>query len=152
MPHRHHQAQEAGLTSAEVAERTARGETNSVPDATSRSVWEIVQANVLTLFNGIVGGSFVLLFILDQWRDALFGFSALGNALIGIIQEYRAKKSLDRLAILHAVDARVVRDGAPGRVPAAELVPDDVVLLNPGDQVTADLRIFDGAVTRTSRC
>ncbi|MGK3648459.1 HAD-IC family P-type ATPase [Pseudarthrobacter enclensis] len=146
MPHRHHQAQEAGLTSAEVAERTARGETNSVPDATSRSVWEIVRANVLTLFNGIVGGSFILLFVLGQWRDALFGFSAVGNALIGIVQEYRAKKSLDRLAILHAVDARVVRDGAPGRVPAAELVPDDVVLLNPGDQVTADLRLLDGAV------
>ncbi|ACL40049.1 ATPase, P-type (transporting), HAD superfamily, subfamily IC [Pseudarthrobacter chlorophenolicus A6] len=143
MPHRHHQAEEAGLSSAGVAERTARGETNSVPAATSRSLWEIVRANVLTLFNGIVAGSFILLFVLGQWRDALFGFSALGNALIGIIQEYRAKKSLDRLAILHAARSRVIRDGVPQWIPAQDLVPDDVVLLSAGDQVSADLRLLD---------
>ncbi|SDT33726.1 cation-transporting ATPase E [Pseudarthrobacter equi] len=143
MPHRHHQAEEAGLSSAGVAERTARGETNSVPAATSRSLWEIVRANVFTLFNGIVAGSFVLLFVLGQWRDALFGFSALGNAVIGIVQEYRAKKSLDHLAILQAARSRVIRDGVPQWIPAEDLVPDDVVLLSAGDQVSADLRLLD---------
>lgn len=133
-----------GLSSAEVTERTASGLANSVPGTTSRSVWEIVRANVLTLFNGIVAGCFVLLFVLDQWRDALFGFSALGNALIGIIQEYRAKQSLDRLAILHAARSRVIRDGRAQQVAAEALVPDDVVLLSPGEQVTADLRLVDG--------
>lgn len=134
----------SGLTTAQVLERTGRGLTNTVPGTTSRSVWEIVRANVLTLFNGIVAGNFILLFVLDQWRDALFGFSALGNALIGIIQEYRAKQSLDRLAILHASRSRVIRDGEAKSVPAGELVPDDIVLLSPGEEVTADVRLLDG--------
>lgn len=133
-----------GLTSAEVLERTSAGRTNSVPGTTSRSLWEIVRANVLTLFNGIVAGCFILLLVLDQWRDALFGFSALGNSLIGIVQEYRAKRSLDRLAILHAAESRVVRDGTPRQIPADALVPDDIVLLSAGEQVSADLRLLDG--------
>lgn len=133
-----------GLTTAQVLERAGRGRTNTVPGTTSRSVWDIVRANVLTLFNGIVAGSFVLLFVLDQWRDALFGFSALGNALIGIVQEYRAKQSLDRLAILHTSRTRVIRDGRTQSVPAGDLVPDDVVLLSAGEEVTADVRLLDG--------
>lgn len=134
----------SGLTTAQVLERAGRGLANTVPGTTSRSVWEIIRANILTLFNGIVAGSFILLFVLDQWRDALFGFSALGNALIGIIQEYRAKQSLDRLAILHASRSRVIRDGEAKSVPAGELVPDDIVLLSPGEEVTADVRLLDG--------
>lgn len=133
-----------GLTSADVLERTSAGRINRVPGTTSRSLWEIVRANVLTLFNGIVAGCFILLLVLDQWRDALFGFSALGNSLIGIVQEYRAKKSLDRLAILHAAESKVVRDGRPQRIPADALVPDDIVLLSAGEQVSADLRLLDG--------
>ena len=133
-----------GLTAAEVKERTNAGRINSVPGTTSRSLWEIVRANVLTLFNGIVAGCFILLLVLDQWRDALFGFSALGNSLIGIIQEYRAKQSLDRLAILHAAKSRVIRDGVPQQIPAEALVPDDIVLLSAGEQVTADVRLLDG--------
>ncbi|ADX73246.1 P-type ATPase, translocating [Pseudarthrobacter phenanthrenivorans Sphe3] len=132
-----------GLSSAEVRQRTEEGRVNRIPGATSRSIWEIVRANVLTLFNGIVAGSFILLFVLDQWRDALFGFSALGNSLIGIIQEYRAKQSLDRLAILHAARSRVIRDSLPRQVPAEELVPGDVVLLSAGEQVSADVRLLD---------
>lgn len=133
-----------GLTSAEVLERTNAGRINNVPGTTSRSLWEIVRANVLTLFNGIVAGCFILLLVLDQWRDALFGFSALGNSLIGIVQEYRAKQSLDRLAILHAAKSRVVRDGRAQQIPADALVPDDIVLLSAGEQVSADLRLLDG--------
>ncbi|MBD1536879.1 HAD-IC family P-type ATPase [Pseudarthrobacter sp. NKDBFgelt] len=133
-----------GLSSAEVLARTNAGQTNSIPGATSRSVWDIVRANVLTLFNAIVAGCFVLLLVLDQWRDALFGFSALGNSLIGIVQEYRAKQSLDRLAILHAAQSRVIRDGSTRLVPAEALVPDDIVLLSAGEQVAADVRLLDG--------
>ncbi|WP_374152969.1 HAD-IC family P-type ATPase [Pseudarthrobacter sp. WHRI 8279] len=133
-----------GLSSDEVLARTRAGRINSIPVATSRSVWDIVRANVLTHFNAIVAGCFVLLLVLDQWRDALFGFSALGNSLIGIIQEYRAKQSLDRLAILHAAQVRVVRDGSPRLIPAEALVPDDIVLLSAGEQVAADVRLLDG--------
>jgi len=133
-----------GLSSAEVRERSAAGRINSVPTATSRSVGEIVRANVFTLFNGVVGGCFLLLLVLGQWRDALFGLSAVSNSLIGILQEYRAKRSLDRLAILQAATSTVIRNGTRETIAAEELVPDDLVVLNAGDQVTADLVLLDG--------
>lgn len=131
-----------GLSTAEVQERTGAGRVNSVPTATSRSVGEIVQANVFTLFNGVVGGCFLLLLVLGQWRDALFGLSAICNSLIGIIQEYRAKRSLDQLAILQGARNTVVRNGARESISSEELVPDDLVVLNAGDQVTADLLLL----------
>ena len=134
-----------GLSTAEVLERTTAGRVNSVPTATSRSVREIVQANVFTLFNAVVGGCFILLLVLGQWRDALFGLSAISNSLIGIIQEYRAKRSLDQLAILQAARNTVVRNGARQTISSEELVPDDLVVLNAGDQVTADLLLLAGA-------
>ncbi|MFD5277983.1 HAD-IC family P-type ATPase [Pseudarthrobacter sp. NPDC058362] len=134
-----------GLTGGEVLERTSTGRVNRVPFAVSRTIWQIVRANVLTLFNGIVAGSFLLLFLLDQWRDALFGLSAVGNSVIGIVQEYRAKRSLDQLAILHAAKTNVLRDGTKQKIPAECLVPDDLVVLSAGDQVTADLELTDGS-------
>ncbi|MBX7444551.1 MULTISPECIES: HAD-IC family P-type ATPase [unclassified Arthrobacter] len=140
-----HRGAPEGLSTAEVLERTHSGQVNSVPAATSRSVWDIVRANVFTLFNAIVGGSFLLLLVLGQWRDALFGLSAISNALIGIIQEYRAKRSLDQLAILHAATSRVIRNGARTEIPSGELVADDLVVLSAGDEVTADLQLLDGA-------
>ena len=100
-----------GLSQGEVATRVERGLTNRVPDTTSRSLWQIFRANVFTLFNAIVGTSFLLLLFLGQWRDALFGLAAVSNAVIGVVEEYRAKKSLDRLAVLNAPLARVLREG-----------------------------------------
>ncbi|MEW1811187.1 HAD-IC family P-type ATPase [Pseudarthrobacter phenanthrenivorans] len=135
----------AGLSTAEVQERTLAGRVNSVPTATSRSIGEIVRANVFTLFNAVVGGCFILLLALGQWRDALFGLSAVSNSLIGIVQEYRAKRSLDQLAILEAARTTVVRNGARELIPSGELVPDDLVVLNAGDQVTADLVLLAGS-------
>ncbi|ABK04846.1 cation-transporting ATPase E [Arthrobacter sp. PvP102] len=131
-----------GLSSADVSERVRGGLTNLVSNASSRSLWDIFRANVLTLFNAIVAGSFVLLLALGQWQDALFGFAAVGNAVIGVVQEYRAKKSLDRLAVLNSPHARVLRDGAIQDIPTAEVVLDDVILLFAGDQVPADATVF----------
>src|SRR6478736_357701 len=131
-----------GLTTGEVQERTAAGRINSVPTATSRTVLAIVQANVFTLFNAVVGGCFILLFVLGQWRDALFGLSAISNSLIGIVQEYRAKRSLDQLAILQVARNTVVRNGARETISSEDLVPDDLVVLTAGDQVTADLLLL----------
>ncbi|CAN7498396.1 HAD-IC family P-type ATPase [Arthrobacter sp. LjRoot78] len=132
-----------GLSSADVSERVRGGLTNLVSNASSRSLWDILRANVLTLFNAIVAGSFVLLLALGQWQDALFGFAAVGNAVIGVVQEYRAKKSLDRLAVLNSPHARVLRDGAIRDIPTAEVVLDDVILLFAGDQVPADAAVYD---------
>lgn len=133
----------AGLSQGEVSTRMREGLANLAPDVTSRSIWEIVRANVLTLFNAIVGTSFVILLLLGSWQDALFGLAALGNAVIGVVQEYRAKRSLDRLAVLEAPLARVLRDGTVQEIMTADVVLDDVLVLRAGDQVTADAAVLE---------
>jgi cation-transporting ATPase E len=132
-----------GLSSIEVEELTARGLANVVDGQTSRSIWSIVRANVLTLFNGVVLGGFIVLLALGRWQDALFGFTAICNAAIGVVQEFRAKRSLDRLAVLHAPLARVDREGGVASIAVAEVVQGDLLLLRAGDQVTADGTVLD---------
>jgi cation-transporting ATPase E len=127
-----------GLSSAAVSERVSEGLTNAVSRVSSRSVWDIVRANVFTLFNAIVAGSFALLLVLGQWRDALFGLAAVSNAVIGVVQEYRAKRALDALAVLNSPRARVVRDGVEVEVAVEDVVLDDLLVLRTGDEVTAD--------------
>ncbi|MGN6445956.1 HAD-IC family P-type ATPase [Amnibacterium sp.] len=129
---------EEGLSSAAVAARVADGLTNAVPTRVSRTVAAIIRTNVLTLFNAVVAGGFVLLLAIGSWRDALFGLSALANAVIGIAQELHAKRLLDRLAVVTADRAVVVRDGAALEVAARDLVLDDVLALRAGDVVVAD--------------
>lgn len=129
---------ETGLTAEEVAERVSAGQTNAFTAASSRGVASILRENVLTLFNGIVVGCFTVLLILGYWQDALFGFAAIANAVIGSVQEFRAKRALDRLAVLHAPKARVLREGRELDLPPSEIVIDDVLVLRAGDQVTAD--------------
>lgn len=134
---------EAGLTAEEVAERVAAGRTNAfVPDS-SRSVSSILRANVLTLFNGIILACFLVLVAIGRWQDALFGFSAIANAVIGTVQEYRAKRALDRLALLNAPSARVLRESSPIEIEVADVVLDDVLVLRAGDQVAADAVVAD---------
>ncbi|HTL40984.1 MAG TPA: HAD-IC family P-type ATPase [Pseudolysinimonas sp.] len=126
-----------------MRQREESGRTNRVTPHTSRSLWEILRANVFTLFNGIVGGLFVLLLVLGEWRDALFGFSALTNAAVGVVQEYRAKRSLDRLALLSAARATVVRDGVELQIERHRVVGDDLLILRTGDQVPADAGVVE---------
>jgi magnesium-transporting ATPase (P-type) len=126
-----------------VARRRATAGKRS-PPRTSRSYAEIVWANTFTLFNGILGALFVLIVALGEYRDALFGGIILANALIGIIQEIRAKRTLDRLALLVAPKARVVRDAEERAVPVDDLVVGDLVRVEPGDQVVADGEVVEG--------
>src|SRR5205823_1866093 len=86
-----------GLTSAEVAERVRAGKVNVAEERTSRSFGEILRANVFTRFNALLGTMFELILIFGEHQDALFGFVLLFNTLIGVVQEYRAKRTLDRL-------------------------------------------------------
>ncbi len=127
-----------GLTSAEVAERVERGQVNRLAERTSRSVGEIVRANVLTRFNAILGALFVLVLVTGSFADALFGIVLVVNSAIGIVQEYLAKRKLDRLALLNAPTTRVVRDGAVVVVPTVDVVRDDLIELRTGDEVPAD--------------
>ncbi|WP_130179197.1 HAD-IC family P-type ATPase [Cryobacterium sp. SO1] len=127
-----------GLTAAEVEERVASGRTNAFVQDTSRSIWSILRANVLTLFNGIILVCFLVLLAIGRWQDALFGFSAIANAVIGTVQEYRAKLALDRLALLNAPNARVLREAGEEEIAIEAVVLDDILVLRAGDQVAAD--------------
>ena len=115
---------------------------NDVPAGPSRTTWDIVRANVFTPFNALLGGLLVVILIVGPLQDALFGGVLVANAAIGIVQELRAKRTLDRLAVLTAPKARVVRDGEPDEIAVNEVVPDDVLELRPGDQVVVDGRVL----------
>ncbi|NUT48037.1 MAG: HAD-IC family P-type ATPase, partial [Saccharothrix sp.] len=127
-----------GLTSAEVAERVAAGRTNAVGSRTSRGVGQIVRANVVTPFNGLLTALFVVILATGRWQNGLFGLVVVANTAIGVVQELRAKRTLDRLAVLTAPRARVTRDGVTSEVAVGEVVADDLVGVRSGDQVVAD--------------
>jgi cation-transporting ATPase E len=128
----------AGLSAAEVAERVAAGLTNATTVRTSRTVGEIVRANVFTVFNGLLVALFVLVMTTGRWQNGLFGGVVVANAAIGIVQELRAKRTLDRLAVLNAPRARVLREGREQELAVADVVRDDLLVLVAGDQVPAD--------------
>ena len=129
-------AAERGLSSAEAAKRLRK--LGSPPDTSSRSVSSIVAGNVFTLFNAIIGVFFVLILSLGLIADAIFGVIAIVNSYIGIRQELKAKRTLDELAVLVAPHAKVIRDGAAVSLLAEEIVPGDVIAVEPGDQLVAD--------------
>ncbi|HJZ62123.1 MAG TPA: HAD-IC family P-type ATPase [Miltoncostaeaceae bacterium] len=126
-----------GLTEEE-ARRRLEEEPPKPPARGSRSVWDIVWSNTATVFNLILGGLLVLILAVGSWKDGLFGFVIIANTAIGIVQELRAKRTLDRLALLVQPRARVWRDGVIRELPPEELVVGDAVHIEPGDQVVAD--------------
>jgi len=125
-----------GLSSGEAADRLRALGAEKLP--ASRSTASIVAANVFTLFNAIIGGFFILILSLGLWADAIFGLIAIVNTWIGIRQELKAKAVLDRLAVLVAPKAQVIRDGEPVELLAGQVVPGDLIRLTPGDQLVAD--------------
>jgi cation-transporting ATPase E len=137
-PERAHETPPAGLTTAEVRERVERGETNASTERTSRTFVEILKANIFTRFNAILGVLLVVILAVGHPQDALFGIVLVSNALIGIVQEVRAKRTLDRLAVLSAPRVRVVRDGSETEIEVDDVVLDDLVELRSGDQIAAD--------------
>ncbi|MBB1253682.1 HAD-IC family P-type ATPase [Streptomyces alkaliterrae] len=132
-----------GLTSAQVAERVARGQVNDVPVRSSRSTVDIIRANVLTRFNAIIGVLFAIILVVGPIQDGLFGFVIIANTGIGIVQELRAKRTLDNLAVIGEARPSVRRDGRSVQVPTDQIVLDDVVELGPGDKVVVDGTIVE---------
>lgn len=128
----------SGLSARQVEASRAEHGDNALSTATSRSIWAILRTHVFTLFNGIVVSCFALLAFVGRWQDAVFGFSAVGNAIIGIWQEYSAKRQLDNLRVLHAPHARAVRDGEARDLAREELVVNDLITVKAGDQIPAD--------------
>jgi cation-transporting ATPase E len=131
-------SRETGLTSAQVAERVERGQVNDVPVRSSRSTVDIVRANVFTRFNAVIGVLWLIMLFVAPIQDSLFGFVILANTGIGIVQEWRAKKTLDSLALIGEVRPTVRRDGASGQVSTSEIVLDDLIEIGPGDKVVVD--------------
>jgi len=128
----------AGLSDAEVAERVAEGKTNDVPARAARSVKEIVRANVFTRINAILGVLLIIVLATGSFINGLFGLLIVANSGIGIIQELRAKQTLDKLAIVGQAKPVVRRrSGTVARLPN-EVVLDDVIELGPGDQIVVD--------------
>ncbi|MGI5488995.1 HAD-IC family P-type ATPase [Microtetraspora malaysiensis] len=123
-----------GLTSAQVA----TSKRNDVPRRSSRSFGAIVRANVLTLFNLVIAVLWLLIMIFGEWQDGLFGLVIVANSLIGIVQELRAKRTLDRLAVVNEAPVRVRRDGAEREIEPRDIVLGDLILLGPGDRLLVD--------------
>jgi cation-transporting P-type ATPase E len=134
-----------GLTTAEVATRVANAQVNRTDDRSSRTLGDIVRANVLTRFNAIVATLGAIVLVLGDPRDALFALVMVSNAVIGTAQEWRSKRTLDRLSLVSTPSVRVWRDAAPIDLAPSELVIDDVFELTAGDQIAVD-----AAVVQTS--
>ncbi|MFC9895550.1 cation-translocating P-type ATPase [Nocardia sp. NPDC127579] len=127
-----------GLTAAQVEQRRRDGRTNDVPDRASRSVRDIIRANVFTRINAILGVLFLLVLATGSLIDGMFGLLIVANSAVGIIQEVRAKRTLDQLAIVSQAKPTVRRDGKAAEIPPREVVLDDLIELGPGDQIVVD--------------
>jgi len=133
-----------GLTSAEVEDRRRRGLGNEEAAPTSRPLGLIIRTNVFTRFNAILGALLAVIVVVGPFQDGLFAIVLVANTVIGIGQELRAKRTLDRLAVLGAPAVQVHRDGEVTPVGVADLVLDDVIELERGDQIPLDGRVLDG--------
>jgi cation-transporting ATPase E len=132
-----------GLTAEQVAQRVAQGAVNATPRRTSRSFGQILRANVLTRFNALLGAMCALVLVFGPPIDSLFGWVVVVNSAVGVIQELRAKRTLDRLALVGQAPLRVCRDGREVSVAPDEVVMDDLVLLGRGDKVPVDGQVHD---------
>lgn len=135
-----------GLTSQQVQEHRLHGWTNKAVEPPSKTTKEIIHENVFTYFNLIFVVLAVLLCLVGSFRDLTFIPVIIANTLIGIVQEIRAKQVLDKLTMLNAPRASVVRDGKRTMINAEELVIDDIVVFKAGDQVCADAEVSAGEV------
>lgn len=135
----------AGLSRADVEQRIRDGHMNHVKDTTSRSLASIARANIFTLFNAILASAMLVVLVVGTWKDAVFGFVMIANAVIGIVSEWRAKRTLDSLAIIDAARAHVWRDGQRVDLLYEDVVLDDVIDLSLGDRIGVDGQVHASA-------
>lgn len=133
----------SGLSDAEVAQRVADGQTNDVPTRAARSVSEIVRANVFTRINAILGVLFAIVVATGSLINGLFGLLIVANSAIGIIQELRAKQTLDKLAIVGQAKPLVRRQSGTRALAPSDVVLGDVIEVGPGDQITVDGEVLE---------
>lgn len=133
----------AGLTDAEVAQRVAEGNSNAVRDRATRSIADIVRANVFTRINAILGVLLLIVLATGSLINGMFGLLIVANSVVGMVQEIRAKQTLDALAIVGQAKPLVRRRSGTRALPPAEVVLDDIIELGPGDQVVVDGQVVE---------
>ncbi len=134
-----------GLSQAEVAERRAKGQGNNIKVQTSRSYGQILRENVFTFINNILFGLGIALVLVGRTSDALVSVGIVSiNIVVSVVQEVRAKRMLDRIALLTRPKATVVREGEEQTVDPSELVVGDILLVKPGDQIVLDGEVVEG--------
>ena len=134
-----------GLTSAQAAQKVADGQVNTAAVSPTKSIGQIVTSNIFTLFNAINVVVFILVVTTGKLSNTLFMGVIISNIFIGIFQEIKAKKTIDKFSIISAVRARVVRDGAETEIPIDQIVMEDICILSSGDQVSADGEVLSSS-------
>ncbi|CAJ1498877.1 cation-translocating P-type ATPase [[Mycobacterium] holstebronense] len=138
-------ARTAGLTDTQVAQRRAQGQTNDIPARAARSVLEIIRANVFTRINAILGVLLAIVLTTGSLINGLFGLLIVFNSVIGMVQEIRAKQTLDKLAIVGQAKPLVRRQSGTQQLPPGQVVLDDVIELGPGDQIVVDGEVLESS-------
>lgn len=146
-PERIYAEPDAGLTNAQAEQRRAEGYDNRPPEPPSKSVREILTSNIFTYFNFIFAILAALILYTGSYRDVTFMPIIIANTLIGIIQELRSKRVLDKLSMLNAPVTSVVREGRELSVLSRDLVLDDIAVFRAGNQISADAVVIDGTVS-----
>ncbi|WP_252231176.1 HAD-IC family P-type ATPase [Clostridium sp. ZBS15] len=131
-----------GLSDKEVTERIAEGKVNYIPKAPSRTLWQIIRANLFTSFNTINLILAIVVIIAGSPKNSIFAGVILVNTLIGIAQELRAKKTLEKLSVINEAYANVLRNGEVKKIPLEKIVLDDILYLDTGAQILADCEVI----------
>ena len=136
-----------GLTSEQVQDRVERGLANEQVDSNTRTVGQIISSNVFTYFNLVFAVLAALLIMVGSFKNLTFLPIIIANTLIGIVQELRSKKVLDKLNMLNAPHTKTIRDGAEVMIDSEQLVKDDIVIFEAGNQIPADAIVIEGNVS-----
>ena len=135
-----------GLSESQVAERVSAGLVNIQEDQNSKSVQQIIRSNLMTFFNMINLILAVLIICVGSFKNLFFMGIVICNTAIGIFQEIRAKRTLDKLSLITAAKVSVIRDGEKSKIDIFDLVQDDIMLLGAGNQICADAVVREGMV------
>ena len=133
-----------GLTDEEVRDRIARGEVNKIPKAPSRTIWQMIRANFFNIFNALNILLALICIVAGSPKNAIFAGVIIINSIIGVVQELSARSTLEELSVLSMAHAKVLRNGKIKKVCVEELVLNDIVYLDSGNQVLADCELIDG--------
>ncbi|WP_291580181.1 HAD-IC family P-type ATPase [Clostridium sp. UBA6640] len=134
-----------GLTDKEVKDRVKKGKVNIIPKTPSRTIWQIIRANLFTSFNALNAVLAIIVIAAGSPKNALFAGVIISNTMIGVIQEVRAKAIIEKLSLLNMTNVKVMRDGVEKEISMEDLVIDDIMVLNPGAKIAADAEILYGS-------